>query len=169
MAPGEQELVRAAVQAQRVHELRSPAAANVERAHPSVRGDEERPAVRLHEVGLVDAFLLDVRPGELGLAARRARDRVARRPGSSCGDADDAAEPPRPHERQRLLAHVGEERWAAVERLESRPRRAAGAHRRPCDGRAEAGGEREAEDSETYPHLSSMVTLRRRIGNTSQG
>ena len=106
------------LEAQRAEQPR-PARTDVHRTETTVRDDEQSPAVRLHEVWLVDPLLLDVRPGERDLGrGRRARDGVACGPGRRPGaDPDDpAAEAPRPDEGQRLLLDVSEEGGTAVER-----------------------------------------------------
>src|SRR5581483_4070138 len=127
----EQELLaEAGVELQRVEQARL-ARGDVDGLDAAVRDGEERRAVRLRQVGLVHALLLDVRAGvvdALGLAAvggggARDSDRERR-------DAP-AAEAPGADQRGRVRPRIDEQLAAGAERDEARRARRLAARRRP--------------------------------------
>ena len=98
----EQQLVsRRAVELERVEQPR-PQAGDVDGAQAPVRDREERLAVRLDQVRLVDALLLDVRAGEVDALDRRG-GAGGRRRGLDRAPAEDA-EPVRADEALRLAS-----------------------------------------------------------------
>ena len=119
VAVQEQLVTRAPVERERVQEAR-PQSGDIDGAQAPVAEREERLPVRLDEVGLVDAFLLDVRAREVDALNRR---HGARRHGSGGhGRLDDraAAEPIRADEALRLGLRVAEQLAAGAERGQPR-------------------------------------------------
>lgn len=115
----EQLVAPATLQLQRIEQAR-PRVADVDRVQPPVTHREERRPVRLHEIGLVDAFLLHIRAGVVDALLRRCRTgrralgRDAER--DTAGIRDHAAgEAPRADETGRLRLHVAEQVTAGAE------------------------------------------------------
>ncbi len=139
----------------------------------SAAGDrEEGRAVRLDEIRLVDALLLDVGARVVDTLRRAgvARPRAGRRDrgaGDAAGDRP-TTEAPRADERQRLRLHVAEQVAAGAKRQQAsgvrsgRGRGLAGG--RVAGGPAEAHGEHEGCRDECRPLSEAHVLVIRRPG-----
>ena len=162
----EQELVApAAVELQRVEQPRS-RLGDVDGVEPAARDGEQGRAVRLDEIRLVDALLLDVGAGVVdALRPRRGagrRDGDAGRQASS--DERGAAEAPRADERRRLRLDVAEQVAAGAERHEPRGLRGGGragvaggrVTSRPVQAR---GGEHERRRDKRHPPRESHALV----------
>ena len=107
---------RSGIELERVEELRL-RTADVDCVQLPVRDGEERVAVRLHDVRLVDAFLLDVRAGEVD--ALLGRGAASRAPAAALTIRHLPAEPVGPDEASGLRLGVPEQVGAAAERDEA--------------------------------------------------
>ena len=110
----EQLVAAVGIELERVEELWL-RGADIDGIQLPVRDGEERVAVRLHDVGLVDSLLLDVRAGEVDALLGRRRFPGARR-SNVVDDERPATEPVRPDEARRLRLGVPEQVGAAAER-----------------------------------------------------
>src|SRR5919197_917829 len=110
------------VELERVEQSRFPPA-DLDRLEPAVLDDEQGDAVRLHQVGLVDAGLLDVRARVVDalLGGRTRRRRI--RPARPHRDAGRMAEAIRAGEPGRLRLHITEQVWARAKGEEATVRR----------------------------------------------
>ena len=120
VAVQEQLVARRRVERERVEQARL-RAADVDGVQLPVRDREERLAVRLDEVGLVDALLLDVRAGEVdALLAAAPRAGAAARRGRSRRCGTPPPKPVRADEARRLRLRVAEQLAARAERDQAR-------------------------------------------------
>ena len=132
--------------------------AHVDREKPVGPDDEQRRAVRLDQVGLVDALLLHVRRRVVD-AGRSGGPARLRRRDHRVLHARHTAEPPRPNERQGMLLRVGEQAGARAEGLEARADTVL--RRRARRGGASAAGseQRQHEDGHQDDGCSESLHL----------
>ena len=151
-------MARRRLERERVEQARL-RAADVDRAQLPVRDGEERVAVRLDDVGLVDALLLDVRAGVVDALLGSCRAAPSPRASGDIVGPHAAPKPYGPTKRFGVRLRVGEQLAARAERGQARRFPAASASRSAVVPQASGGQRRAASAARSATRLPKLITL----------